>query len=96
MAEARQLKAGRWRIYVGPGLNLVRDPSTGSIATFDSLSAARRWWAQLHPGEAPLKEATKCARCGAYFGPAAGSTIYAGRHYHSAHRPEAIDLRLRA
>jgi len=95
MAEARQLKAGRWRIYVGPSLNLVRDPSTGSIATFDSLAAARQWWAQLHPGES-LREAKRCARCGGYFGPAAGWTLYAGRPYHPAHLPGASDLRLRA
>jgi len=95
MAEARQLKAGRWRIYMGRSLNLVRDPSTGSIATFDSLAAARQWWAQLHPGE-PLREANRCAQCGGYFGPAAGSVLYAGRHYHPAHRPGADDLRLRA
>src|SRR5437016_11413448 len=81
MAEARQLKAGRWRIYLGTGLDLVRDPSTGSIATFDSLAAARRWWARVHPGEAPLPEARRCARCGGYFGPGAGSTFYAGRYY---------------
>jgi hypothetical protein len=91
MTEARQLKAGRWRIYVGPGLNLVRDPSTGSIATFDSLAAACQWWAQLRPGEAPLREAKRCARCGGYFGPAAGWTLYAGRYYHPAHRPGALD-----
>lgn len=91
MAEARQLKAGRWRIYVGPGLKLMRDPSTGSIATFDSLAAARQWWARLRPGEAPLPEAERCARCGGYFGPAAGWTLYAGRYYHPAHRPGALD-----
>src|SRR3989442_11487065 len=91
MAEARQLKAGRWRIYVGTGLDLVRDPSTGSIATFDSLAAARRWWARVHPGEAPLPEARRCARCGGYFGPAAGSTLYAGRYYHPNHQPGAIE-----
>jgi hypothetical protein len=98
MAEARQLKAGRWRIYVGPGLKLTRDPSTGSIATFDSLAAARQWWAKHHPGEAPLPEAKRCARCGGYFGPAAGWTLYAGRYYHPAHRPGALDAsaRLRA
>ena len=96
MAEARQLKAGRWRIYLGPGLKLVRDPSTGSIATFGSLPAARQWWAQLRPDDAPLPEAKRCARCGGYFGPAAGSALYAGRYYHPAHLPEAADLRLRA
>ena len=96
MAEARQLKAGRWRIYLGPSLNLVRDPSTGSIATFDTLAAARQWWAQFGPGDAPLREAKRCARCRAYFGPAAGWTLYAGRYYHPAHLPGELDLRLRA
>ena len=96
MAEARQLKAGRWRIYFGPGLKLVRDPSTGSIATFDSLDVARQWWARLHPDDAPLREAERCTRCGGYFGPAAGGTLYQGRYYHPAHRPEEADLRLRA
>jgi hypothetical protein len=96
MAEARQLKAGRWRIYIGPGLNLVRDPSTGLIVTFDSLNAARKWWAQRHPSEAPLGEAKRCARCGGYFGTGAGSMFYAGRYYHPAHRPENVDQRLRA
>lgn len=91
MPEARQLKAGRWRIYVGPGLKLMRDPSTGSIATFDSLAAARQWWARLRPGEAPLCEAKRCARCAGYFGPAAGWTLYAGRYYHPAHRPGGLD-----
>ena len=93
MAEARQLKAGRWRIYLGTGLNLVRDPSTGSIATFDSLEAARRWWARIHPGE-PLREAKKCARCGGYFGPGAGSTVYSGRWFHPTHVPAAFDRRV--
>ena len=95
MAEARQLKAGRWRIYVGPGLNLVRDPSTGLIATFDSFLAARRWWAQLRPGEDPLRESPRCARCGAYFGPAATATLFGGRYYHASHLPE-LDMRRRA
>jgi len=94
MAEARQLKAGRWRIYLGTGLNLVRDPSTGSIVTFDSLAAARRWWAQVHPGDAPLSEARRCARCSGYFGLAAGSTFYDGRYYHPNHRPGALDWRV--
>src|SRR2546425_10431798 len=93
MAEARQLKAGRWRIYLGTGLDLVRDPSTGSIASFDSLAAARRWWAQVHPDEAPLPEAKRCARCNGYFGPGAGSTFYAGRYYHPNHQPGALDRR---
>src|SRR3989442_3649941 len=94
MAEARQLKAGRWRIYLGTGLDLVRDPSTGSIASFDSLAAARRWWAQVHPDEAPLPEAKRCARCNGYFGPGAGSTFYAGRYYHPNHQPGALDRRV--
>src|SRR2546425_9444462 len=93
MAEARQLKAGRWRIYLGIGLDLVRDPTTGSIATFDSLAAARRWWAQVHPDEAPLPEAKRCARCNGYSGPGAGSTFYAGRYYHPNHQPGALDRR---
>ena len=95
MAEARQLKAGRWRIYVGPDGSLVRDPATGSIATFDSLASARRWWARLHPDEAPLGEAKKCARCGGYFGRAAKATLSAGHLYHVAHQP-AVDMRIRA
>ena len=95
MAEARQLKAGRWRIYVGPDGSLVRDPATGSIATFESLASARYWWARLHPDEASLREAKKCARCGGYFGPAAESTLSGGQFYHVAHRPE-LDLRIRA
>lgn len=94
MAEARQLKAGRWRIYVGTSIDLVRDPSTGLIATFESLAAARKWWAEHHPEEAPLAEAKKCARCGGYFGPAAGSTVYAGRYYHPSHQPQALDQRV--
>lgn len=95
MAEARQLKAGRWRIYIGPGQNLVRDPSTGSIVTFNSLAAARAWWAMRHPNDTPLLEAKKCARCGGYFGAAAESVLSAGRHYHRGHQP-ASEVRLRA
>lgn len=95
MAEARQLKGGRWRIYVGPGQNLVRDPSTGSIATFDSLATARAWWAALHPNDAPLLEANKCARCGGYFGEAAESMVSAGRYFHRGHQPQTV-IRLRA
>lgn len=94
MAEARQLKAGRWRIYVGPNGTLVRDPATGSIATFESLASARYWWARHHPGKAALREAKKCARCGGYFGPAAKSMLSAGHFYHMAHRPEP-HLRIR-
>src|SRR5438105_1929000 len=95
MAEARQLKAGRWRIYLGPNQNLVRDPSTGQIATFNSLGAARQWWARLHPNSAPLREANKCARCGGYFGTAAESVASGGQYYHYGHRPD-VEQRLRA
>src|SRR5260370_40891369 len=95
MAEARQLKAGRWRIYIGRGLDLVRDPSTGSIATFDSLAAARQWWARFRPGEASLREAKRCARCGGYFGLAAGSVLCAGPHHPPPPPPGAEERRLR-
>src|SRR5207302_1778469 len=55
MAEARQLRRGRWRIYHGPALDVARDPQTGAIAFFDSLDAAQRWWARQRPDlEAPL------------------------------------------
>ena len=93
MAEARQLKGGRWRIYVAR--NLVRDPSTGSIATFNSLAAARAWWMKLHPNDAPLLEAQKCARCGGYFGAAAESVLIGGRYYHRGHQLRS-DVRLGA
>jgi len=95
MPEARQLKAGRWRIYTRPDLNLIRDPQTGSIATFDTLDAARRWWRGLYPGDPPLQEALKCARCGGYFGPAGDVTEYAGRHYHRMHAPQVIGVQRR-
>src|SRR2546428_9426842 len=95
MAEARQLKAGRWRIYVGPDGTLVRDPATGSIATFHSLASARRWWARLHPDEAPLPEAKKCARCGGYFARPAEATLSGRYPYHVAHPPSA-ELRILA
>lgn len=95
MAEARQLKGGRWRIYVGPARNLVRDPSSGSIATFNSLAAARAWWARLHANAAPLLEANKCARCGGYFGAAAEAVVSGGRYYHRGHQPPSA-VRLRA
>jgi hypothetical protein len=95
MAEARQLKAGRWRIYVGPDLRLVRNPSTGAIATFNSLAEARQWWARMHPNAGPLQEANKCARCGGYFGAAAESVVTAGRYYHRGHQP-LVAQRLRA
>ena len=87
MAEARRLKAGRWRIYVGPDLRLVRDPSTGAIATFNSLAQARAWWARLHPNHTQLREAPTCARCGGYFGPAVESIFSGGRYYHRGHQP---------
>jgi hypothetical protein len=92
MAHARQLKAGRWRIYDASGVNILRDPETGSISTFDSLEAAQHWWRRLHPDEPRLAEAPKCARCGGYFGPASPGTAYAGRDYHSAHAPQALDF----
>ena len=94
MAEARCLKSGRWRIYDGPGLNIARD-ETGATPTFDSLEVARDWWAGRHPADPPLQEAIKCARCGAYFGPAAEWTLYAGRYYHTAHTPQAVVLERR-
>jgi|GEM_PF-5787831 len=90
MGEARQLKTGRWRIYQGNGLEIVRDPETRAIVTFDSLAAARLWWARLHPGDPSLAEAKKCARCGAYFGPTTEWTLQDGRYYHPAHSPEAL------
>jgi hypothetical protein len=92
MAKARRLKAGRWRIYDESGLTILRDPQTGSISTFESLDAARHWWWRLHPDDPPLREAARCARCGAYFGPASPGTLYAGRDYHPAHVPQAIDF----
>ena len=95
MAEARQLRSGRWRIYDGPDLDVMRDPETGAIAFFDSMAAARHWWGQLHPDEPPLEEAIKCARCGAYFGPLAGPEKYAGSYYHPQHAPQTVDLRRR-
>jgi hypothetical protein len=95
MAEARQLKSGRWRIYVGSDQTLVRDSTSGTVVTFDSLDTARGWWGHRHPNDPPLQEAIKCARCGGYFGPLTDSTIYAGRHYHATHTPQAIDLQRR-
>ena len=91
MAEARQLKSGRWRIYQGH--NLVRNPATGTIATFESLAAARRWWSTLNPAEPSLREAHKCARCGAYFGAKAAWTLHAGQPYHLSHLPRRVDGR---
>jgi hypothetical protein len=95
MAEARQLKAGRWRIYLEPDLTIVRDPQTGAIVTFDSLDTARGWWLRLHPGDPPLQEAVKCARCGGYFGTAMDWKLYAGRYYHPAHTPQAVEVQRR-
>jgi len=95
MAEARQLKAGRWRIYDGPDQTIVRDPKSGGIVTFDTLETARGWWQYRHPDDPPLQEATKCARCGAYFGCSAERTVYAGRSYHAMHRPPVVDLQRR-
>ena len=95
MAEARQLKAGRWRIYTGTELEIIRDPATGSIVTFDSLETARGWWQYRHPNDPPLQEADRCARCGGYFGPSSVSTLYAGRPYHAMHRPSVVALQRR-
>ncbi len=95
MAEARQLKARRWRIYDGPDQTIVRDPKTGGIVTFDSLETARGWWQHRHPNDPPLQEAIKCARCGGYFGPSTASALYAGRYYHAMHRPQVVDLQRR-
>ena len=95
MAQARQLKAGRWRIYDGPDQTIVRDPKSNGIVTFDSLETARGWWQYRHPDDPPLQEAIKCARCGAYFGRSAERTVYAGRSYHAMHRPPVVDLQRR-
>jgi len=92
MGEARQLKAGRWRIYEGSGLEIVRDPQTGSIVTFDTLAAARRWWSRSHPDDPPLAEAKKCARCGAYFGPTTEWAVHDGRYFHPAHSPAVFTM----
>jgi len=85
MAEAKRLKSGSWRIYRDRGI--VRDPKSGGIPTFKSLTDARRWWTEANPKEPDLQEAHKCARCGAYFGPATPWTVYAGRPYHVEHVP---------
>ena len=92
MVEARQLRGGKWRIYRGPELDVARDPHTGGIAHFDSMEAARRWWARLHPDEPPLKEAIKCARCGAYFGAMAAYVSRGASYYHPQHAPAPVDL----
>ena len=95
LPEARQLKAGRWRLYETPGLFPLRDPVTGAIATFDSLDQARRWWRYLHPGEPTLQEATKCARCGAYFGTMSTYVSFGARHYHPQHAPQPQPVNIR-
>jgi hypothetical protein len=95
MAEARRLKTGKWRIYSGPELEVTRDPQTGAIVYFDSLETARGWWDHHHPGDRPLREANKCARCGAYFGPLASYTVYGETYYHPQHTPQAIDVQRR-
>lgn len=86
MAQAKRLKSGRWRIYRESD-RIVRDPATGAIANFRSLSEASRWWSQVNPREPSLQEAHKCARCGAYFGPSTPWAIYDGRPYHLPHLP---------
>ena len=91
MAEARRLKSGRWRIYRGTEQELVRSPDDGRIASFGTLTDARRWWSRMNPSEPSLQEAHKCARCGAYFGASTPWTIYAGRPYHLVHAPNASD-----
>jgi hypothetical protein len=95
MAEARQLKTGRWRIYQGSGLDPVRDPETRAIVTFANLEAACRWWSRVHPNEPPLAEANKCTHCGSYFGPTTESTLFDGQYYHSRHTPGALVMRRR-
>ncbi len=87
MAEAKRLKTGRWRIYRDPKRGLVRDPDTGTIATFSTLGDAKRWWSKVNPTEPSLQEAHKCARCGAYFGADTPWRIYNGKPYHVAHVP---------
>jgi hypothetical protein len=92
MAEARQLRTGKWRIYSGPELDVARHPQTRAIAFFDSLPAARHWWNRLHPDEPPLEEAIKCARCGAHFGALASPVAYGGDYYQPQHIPQAANL----
>jgi len=92
MAEARKLKASRWRIYAGPDLQVVREPATGLIVAFDSLEGARRWWAGYQPTDPPLQEAIKCVKCGGYFGASAAWTISGGRYYHEQHSRPAASL----
>lgn len=88
MAQAKRLKTGRWRIYRGDEPDLVRDPATGKIVTFNSLTEARRWWSKVSPAEPSLQEAHKCARCGAYFGASTPWTVHDGRPYHLVHAPQ--------
>lgn len=88
MAEARQLKTGRWRLYKTPSLYPVRDPETGRIATFESLAEARRWFRLRFPQEGPAHEAIKCARCGAYFGQDSTCVLVGGFYYHLGHAPQ--------
>jgi hypothetical protein len=88
MTEARRVKSGKWRIYSGPASDVVRDPQNGAVAYFTSLEEARRWWQRLQPDDPPLKEANKCAWCGAYFGREMNYTTYAGRYYHPQHIPQ--------
>jgi hypothetical protein len=95
VAEARQLKGGKWRIYGAPELDVARDPQTGAIAIFDSLEGARHWSGRLHPSVPPLQEAIKCARCGAYFGPMSSYVSCRGRYYHPQHTPQAADVQRR-
>jgi len=95
LAEARRLKAGRWRIYDGPELQPRRDPATGVMATFESLGAAQRWWGGTRPGDPPLAEALKCARCGGYFGQMAECMSYQGSYYHQQHAPKTMAIQRR-
>jgi hypothetical protein len=95
LAEARRLKAGRWRIYDGPQLQPVRDASTGVMATFESLGAAQRWWDGIHPSDPPLAEAITCATCGGYFGQMAESMSYRESYYHLQHAPETMAIQCR-
>jgi hypothetical protein len=95
VAEARQKKAGygSWRIYESAShQRSVRDPISGAVAIFEDLELARRWWRRLHPGDPPLREALKCVRCGGYFGPLAGSTVYEGNLYHIVHAPQVASI----
>ena len=88
MAEARKLKSGKWRIYLGDEQALVRDPSSGSIVTFSSLNDAKDWWSEMNPAAPSLQEAHKCARCGAYFSANTPWTVRRGRPYHLGHVPK--------